>query len=194
MRFFKNKGLRFVVIGGIGAAYPFLLYFFSKEIPAGYLMGGIIALFVLRAGIPFLSKERTFTSTQKNALFLALFIATLMGILSLWKSEIAPLLYPVFMSLGVALVFGNTLLYPPSMIERFARLSEPNLDAAGVLYTRKVTLIWVVFCLLNAALSLTTVLLGDLELWTLYNGCISYVLMGVLMVGEYVVRPYVKGV
>jgi uncharacterized membrane protein len=96
------------------------------------------------------------------------------------------------MSLTVATLFGSTLLNPPSMIERFARISEPNLSSSAISYTWKVTLIWVLFCLLNALFSLITVLSGDLNLWFLYNGCISYILMGILIGGEYCFRSYYK--
>ncbi len=105
---------------------------------------------------------------------------------------IAPLLYPVMMSFGVAAFFGGSLLFPPPLIERIARLSEPNLGPKGVAYTRKVTMAWFIFSLLNAMISLTTALYGNLELWTLYNGFISYLLMGSLFLSEYGFRQYYK--
>ena len=109
-----------------------------------------------------------------------------------WNYQLAPMLYPFMVNTAIAITFAMTLIYPPSMIERFARLQEPDLDSFGVYYTRNVTIIWVVFCVVNAGISLVTVIIGDLKLWTLYNGCISYILIGLLMLGEYVVRPYFR--
>ena len=40
----------------------------------------------------------------------------------------------------------------------------------------------------NGALAAFTIWHGDLALWSLYNGLISYGLMGALMAGEYLVR------
>jgi len=192
MHFFKNKG----IVGGIGAtlslAYPILIYYFVEDFPAFYLTGFLISLLLLRAIFPLFGKNKTLNFPQKISLFLAIFMAICMGGLYAWNSQRAPLLYPVVMSLTIATIFGSTLLNPPSMIERFARLSEPNLNEAGVIYTRKVTFVWVLFCLINAVFSFITVILNDLKLWTLYNGCISYVLMGLLMTGEYGIRKYCK--
>ncbi|HUX79847.1 MAG TPA: Clp protease [Alphaproteobacteria bacterium] len=189
---FKNKWLTGGVWGALSLAYPFLVYFFFDVLPASYLIGGIISFLLLRAILPLFGKEKTLNSSQKSSLFLAIFVSLFMGSLYLWKSQMAPLLYPVVMSLTIATLFGSTLLNPPSMIERLARLTEPNLGAAAVVYTRKVTLVWVIFCLINASVSFITVVLNDLRFWTLYNGCISYVLMGLLMLLEYGFRLYHK--
>lgn len=95
--------------------------------------------------------------------------------------------YPVVVSLSLLLVFGRTLLRPPSMIERIARLSVPDLPPEGVRYTRRVTGVWCGFFVLNAGISLATVF-ASREWWVLYNGLLSYLLMGLLFVVEWVVR------
>lgn len=78
------------------------------------------------------------------------------------------------------------------MIERFARLHEPDLPESGVRYTRKVTFVWCAFFILNGAAALWTALQASLELWALYNGLIAYVLMGALLGGEFLVRGFVR--
>jgi uncharacterized membrane protein len=75
-----------------------------------------------------------------------------------------------------------------SVIERLARLREPDLPPAGVLYTRRVTQIWCVFFIVNGAIALFTALHGDMQIWTLWNGLLSYFLMGTLMAGEWLIR------
>lgn len=77
---------------------------------------------------------------------------------------------------------------PPSLVERLARLADPRLPAAAVAYTRNVTRVWCVFFACNALAALATCLRGDLRLWTLYNGAVSYLLIGLLMAGEWFVR------
>ncbi|MFH3675948.1 hypothetical protein WAH59_22555, partial [Acinetobacter baumannii] len=60
-------------------------------------------------------------------------LAIVCGGLSLLLQDHAWLkLYPVGMSLGALGIFAFTLLKPPSMIERFARLVEPDLPPSGV--------------------------------------------------------------
>lgn len=103
-----------------------------------------------------------------------------------------PLFYPVCMNFMMAVIFGISLVYPPTLIERIARLREPNLDARGVAYTRQVTKIWFVFCVLNMLTSLLTAVSGNIQVWAIYNGVISYCLMGILFAGEYGVRCYLR--
>ncbi|MBX3486593.1 MAG: hypothetical protein KF798_01660 [Candidatus Paracaedibacteraceae bacterium] len=103
-----------------------------------------------------------------------------------------PLFYPVCMNLIMAFVFGISLIYPPTIIERIARRREPDLDERGVAYTRQVTKVWFGFCLINGMISLFTAVSGNIDLWTLYNGVISYGLMGILFVGEYCVRYHLR--
>jgi uncharacterized membrane protein len=55
-----------------------------------------------------------------------------------------------------------------------------------------VTAVWLGFFLANAAISTATAIGGSLELWTLYNGFISYVIMGVLFISEWILRGYLR--
>jgi len=91
------------------------------------------------------------------------------------------------MSLGALSIFALTLYKPPSMIERFARLVDPDLPESGVQWTRKVTMVWCVFFICNAGIALITVF-ASMQLWVLYNGFISYLLIGALLVGEFILR------
>jgi len=75
-----------------------------------------------------------------------------------------------------------------SLVERLARLQEPELPTAAIRYTRRVTRVWCLFFIGNGLFSGWTVWHGDLALWSLYNGLISYLLMGALMAGEYLIR------
>jgi uncharacterized membrane protein len=102
------------------------------------------------------------------------------------------LYYPVLVNALLLGLFAYSLYSPPTVVERLARLTEPQLDAAGVAYTRRVTQVWCGFFMINGAIALATCLSGDLSLWTLYNGGISYVLMGTLMGIEWIVRKRVR--
>jgi uncharacterized membrane protein len=52
-----------------------------------------------------------------------------------------------------------------------------------------VTLIWCAFFVANCAMGIWTALYADWSFWTLYNGLIAYVGIGVLFFGEVLVRP-----
>lgn len=104
------------------------------------------------------------------------------------NSEALLLLYPASISASMLIVFGATLFRPPTMVERFARLREPDLPEQSVRYTRRVTEAWCVFFVCNGAIAVYTALFASREAWALYNGFIAYLLMGALFAGERLVR------
>ncbi|WOD19145.1 COG4648 family protein [Paraburkholderia kirstenboschensis] len=120
---------------------------------------------------------------------------TVVGLLScasaaivLTNSELLLRLYPSLVNLGLLIAFGATLARGPSMIEKFARLGNPDLPPGAVRHTRRVTQVWCVFFLLNGAFSAYTALYWSRANWSLYNGVIAYVLIGVLLIAEVIWR------
>jgi uncharacterized membrane protein len=108
---------------------------------------------------------------------------------ALWANAVLPLkLYPVLVNGALLGLFAYSLVVPPSMVERWARLRESDLSARTISYTRRVTQVWCVFFAVNGAAALITALWASPAVWTLYNGFIAYLLMGLLFAGEYCVR------
>lgn len=95
---------------------------------------------------------------------------------------------PVIISAELLVAFGTSLMKPVSMIERFARMVEPDLSEEKVIYCRKVTVVWCAFFVANGATAGALAVYGPLAWWTLYTGLIAYVLMGVLFGTEYLIR------
>ncbi|HWT72960.1 MAG TPA: hypothetical protein VN361_12315 [Oxalicibacterium sp.] len=113
----------------------------------------------------------------------------LLALAAVWANLLLPLkLYPVLINLAMLAAFAYSLMHPPSMIERFARLREPNLPPAAVAYTRRVTQVWCVFFVINGAIAFGTALWASEAVWSLYTGVISYGLMGLLFVVEFLFR------
>lgn len=106
------------------------------------------------------------------------------------NSEALLRLYPASISAGLLLIFGASLRRPPSMIERIARLREPDLPVAGVQYTRRVTKVWCLFFVINGTAAVYTAFYTSREIWALYNGALAYVLIGALFLGERLVRRH----
>lgn len=108
---------------------------------------------------------------------------------AIWSNELLTLrFYPAIANAAMLLLFSWTLLSPPSLIERIAKIQHPNLPPEGIVYTRRVTEVWCAFFIVNGGIAFATALWGSFELWSLYNGLIAYLLMGLLFVGEYIVR------
>lgn len=107
---------------------------------------------------------------------------------SVMKAHQLLLFYPVVVNAVMLAVFGGSLWSNMPLVERLARLREPDLPPAGIRYTRQVTRIWCLFFIVNGSIALFTALHGDMRLWTAWNGVIAYLLMGTLMAGEWLVR------
>jgi uncharacterized membrane protein len=180
----RTVWLSLAIIGGV--AYPLVVYFGLPFLPPSLLI--LVALGLLAVRV--LVARR---SGGSDRWLLALLIAAIVLIaLAAIDSRMAVKAYPVLLSLTAACVFGTSLLSPPTVVERLARLSEPNLSPEGVAYTRTVTRIWTIFLLGNAAVAAAVGLWGSIEQWTLWNGFISYLLMGSLFIGELAVRRFVR--
>jgi uncharacterized membrane protein len=114
-------------------------------------------------------------------------------LLALLDSPLLLRWYPVLISSFMLALFGLSLKYGPPMVERLARLSEPDLPDKAIRYTRQVTIAWCVFFLCNGLLAAALTLWAPLSWWTLYNGLISYGLMGLLFAIEWLLRQRVRG-
>lgn len=105
--------------------------------------------------------------------------------------------YPVLVSLSLLAFFGFTLFRPPSFVFRMASLwdksihSSPSRNAVER-YCRNVTLVWCGFFVFNATVATFTVFMASDKAWSLYNGLISYILMGVIFIAEFLVRKMVQ--
>jgi uncharacterized membrane protein len=107
---------------------------------------------------------------------------------ALTNSELALRCYPALVNVGLLVSFGATLVRPPSMIERFARMHLPEITPRVAAHTRRVTQLWCAMFVLNGVLALYTALACSREVWAAFNGLISYLLVGTLIVGEWIYR------
>ena len=121
--------------------------------------------------------------------FVALGMPPLLGVAVLaTNSEALLRLYPAAISASMLVLFGVTLVHPPTMVERFARLQEQYLSPASVRYTRRVTETGCALFVVNGAIAAYTAVSASREAWALYNGVIAYLLMGTLFAGERLLR------
>jgi uncharacterized membrane protein len=164
--------------------YPFAVYFGLQYITPRLFALFLTVMLVLR----FASMTNLWRYAQWRSLLPLLIGSALTSLLVLLSNQSFWFkLHPVIISVGFLAIFAWSLWFPPSMIERFARLQKPDLPPQAVAYTRKVTMLWSVFFLLNGLVALWTVWL-DLRIWLLYNGMISYLLIGLLLGGELLYR------
>ena len=171
--------LRFLVI----IVWPFAVYFGLGHLEPRHLVVLLLVVVLMRRG------------AIQGLKALRLVDWALLGVTGLlagaiiWSnSEPLLRLYPVVISLGLLVVFAYSLFYPPSLVERIARLKDPDLPSGGGAYTRRVTQIWCGFFIFNAAVSTVSALAADRTTWLFYNGFLSYLLVGLLFAGEWLIR------
>lgn len=166
--------------------YPLLVYMGLKYLSIYLLAPSIIIICLIRLSTLKVNLKEIFWISR---LILIITIA-LCFLALLMKSGSWMLCYPVLVNIIMLGIFTYSLFNPPSIIEHFARSQTPDLSAEGVVYTRNLTKIWCAFFVLNGAISLYTIQIS-IEVWTLYNGLISYILIGSLLAGEWLYRKIV---
>ena len=105
--------------------------------------------------------------------------------------------YPVLVSLSLLAFFGISLWKKPSFAFRMACLGDRRLQASPERafverYCDRVTLAWCFFFVFNAVVASFTVFVGDEKIWSLYNGLISYILIGIFFAVEFMVRKMMQ--
>lgn len=160
--------------------YPIAVYFGLHYLPPGVIALSLCLLLVARLAIQ-----------QQRVKAMAL--PLLAGIVLTAGSFIAKrndwlLYYPVVINLTMLGLFAYSLKHGPSMIERLARLKEPKLPDAAIPYLANVTKLWCGLFIINGVAAWYTAHYTSLATWTLYNGLIAYLLIGLLLGGEWLYR------
>ncbi|MGO4330502.1 hypothetical protein AB4Z48_31665 [Cupriavidus sp. 2TAF22] len=173
--------LRKLLLGVLTLCYPVTIYFGLQHWSPRVMALALVALALLRV----------LTSRQAGWRLLAVLAAALAAVVAASNHAMPLKLYPVLVNGAMLAVFGWSLRHPPSLVERLARLREPDLPPAGVAYTRRVTQAWCVFFIANGTVAALTAVLASDRVWALYNGGIAYGLMGAMFAGEWLVRQRV---
>ena len=176
-----------VLLGSLVAAYPLIVLFGLRVVPVYYLGLFFIALVLLRLWFLHTSGRMQALPVALCVLLLLVASYAVMSGQSEWFRY-----YPVAVNAILLGVFSASLWSDQPVVERLARLTDPDLPAVAVSYTRKVTVIWCCFFAVNGLAALYTSLWASVQVWAWYNGALAYCLMGLLFAGEWIVRKRVQ--
>lgn len=123
--------------------------------------------------------------------YFAIFMAGLLVVVYITQTLDTMFWYPIIINGMLLTTFGASLFSSQSLVERLARLQTPDLPPQGVRYTRKVTQVWCGFFIFNIAVCSILIVFEKYNWWAIYTGAISYGLMGLLMIGEWIIRQRV---
>lgn len=172
-----------LVLVVVGVLYPFIVYFGTDHVSTpvfGLILG---ALWLVRA--PALLR-------QPGGRWMLGITLVYCAVLAFGGGEHLLRWYPSLICGLLLAAFGLSLKFGPPIIERIARVTEPDLPPVAVRYTRRVTWVWVAFFALNGTASGLLAEWGPLSWWAFYNGILAYSVMGALFIGEWIFRQRLR--
>jgi uncharacterized membrane protein len=176
--------MRWALVVALTAAYPLLVF-----AGLGHVEPRTMALLLLVLGLLRMTVGGQGRAQVRWVVAAALLLA---GLTVLVNRSLPLKLYPVLVNAAMFAVFALSLWRGPTVIERLARLTDPELPPEAIRYTRRVTQVWCGFFVLNGLIALGTALWASERVWALYSGLIAYLLMGLLMGGEWLLRRRVR--
>lgn len=156
-----------------------------------HFSGRSVSLFVLALVVPGLAWRfrKADRATFWSMVRLPIAILVLLTLGAVLDDARFVLAMPVLINAVLLIEFGSTLRAGATpMIERFARMQEPELDQAKQGHCRGWTVAWCGFFLANGATAGLLALLAPLWWWTVYTGAIAYALMGAMFAIERIQR------
>lgn len=174
-----------LIIVAVALLYPFAVYFGLKHVSADILVG-LLAVFVL---------SRILASDLGSRWKLLALASVVAAFVCHWwmRDGVSSLkFYPVLLNAALLVVFGLSLFRQQPLIETIARKRGMNVGTHNIRYLRVLTIVWTVFFAISLIASSLTAIHGDMDIWLLYNGFGSYLLMGTLVIGELIFRHFYR--
>ena len=179
---------RTIAVGLIGAAYVLGSHWLMTRAPASswnavVVVGPMVALLAL------------YSAQRGQRVFAAAAVLVLAAlVLQAWRGGgVAPATLYLLQHAGIhaalAAVFALTLRPGREpLITALARRVHTNFSSAMAAYSRKVTIVWAVYFIVMAALSIVLFAFAPFDAWAVFANLVTPVAMVVLFVGEYLVR------
>jgi uncharacterized membrane protein len=160
-----------------GVAYPFAVYFYRDRFPALAFVAAALLLIAVRL----MALNSPLARLWRIPLLLS---ALLMIAVAVLDRGLAKQAYPVVQCFAVSAIFAWTLISPPSLIERFARLRHAEMTSEATRYCRNVTVLWAGWLAINGAVAAVLAFGDDLRYWTIWTGIASYMISGLIFMAE----------
>ncbi len=126
---------------------------------------------------------------SRTALVVGVLLAALLAAAVLSHQQILAALPSIALNLMLASVFGATLRAGETpLIVRIAELDQGALAPKFARYLRGLTQAWAIFFVAMAGLSLVLMLHAPFEWWSLFVNVLTWPLIGVMFIAEWVVR------
>jgi len=171
-----------VIIGIFSLVYPFFVYFGISLFPPGFFGLLLLLLLALRFGVLVKEERRVLLPVLIGFLGYSI-VTTIMNSVSML------LYYPVLVNFSLFIVFAGSLRQTEPLLLRIVRAKGATISAYTPGYLYKLTAVWAGFFVINGLVSAWTTTMS-MAAWTLYNGMISYCIVGLLIGGELLFRHF----
>lgn len=166
------------------ALYPFFVFFGLRVLPPGGVGLILAVLLMMRFGVIRLT-ERSIVLPGFIVLFLYAATSALLG------STQMLLYYPVLVNALLLVLFAGSLRTKEPLLNRVVRARGTPVGEHTARYLTRLTAIWAVFFLVNGLIAVWTTT-TSIEIWTIYNGIISYLIVAALAASEWIYRGHYK--
>ena len=166
------------------ALYPFIIYFGIQVLPPSYFAIALAVLLLIRFGLV-RPGERAAATPALLLLFVYAVASAIVG------STRMLLYYPALANFVLCALFAGSLAQGESLLLRFMQARGVKMNPYIAPYLARLTIVWAVFFAMNGLIAVWTTTVS-LEIWTIYNGMISYLLIAALMAGEWIFRRNYK--
>ena len=184
-----------ILIQVLSILYPVLIFFLLVVYKAQIK---VLSLFVIAIGLLyFLSMSNKGKSKLDLRSLIMSFVFIAVGVICYFSNNALFLkFYPVAVFISFLYTFGITLFTPPNIIYRFATMQDKTIKTSVnrnlvEKYCYKVTIAWCLYFIFGCLMALYTVFFCSYKFWSIWNGGVSYILMGLMFVVEFIIR---KGV
>lgn len=173
----------------LGLAYPFLVWLIiafasgARFFAFILFLTSVLRLLIARKVKPNNPRMPPWLGIASNYAMLAVAVLVLV-----FDQSLILQLYPILISLLFLIVFASSLRSEKSIIEHLASHFEKEISVEKSAYMRAVTQLWCGFFVVNMMISALSWYCASAAVWALYNGLISYILMGILFATEYIYR------
>ena len=161
-------------------AYPYLAYLGMQQ--------GIVWFAPMLISGVYLNQAIKARKQRVKLIKLGIAVVLITG--AIFMQALTAKLLPILIQLMLMHFFGRTLVQGPTLIERFVRMEFPEFPSGIIVYCRQLTWLWTGFFAFNAVICATLAVWAPDAWWALYNGVIIFILIGVLMIGEYIWRHF----
>lgn len=164
--------------------YPFIVYFGLKTLPPGFFGLVLTVLLAFRFGV--------LTNADRTILLPILVILMGYAIATTITGNTRMLLfYPAVVNFCLCVLFANSLRHEESLLLRMVRIRGLPIVDHMPPYLYRLTALWAIFFVVNGMVAVWTTTVS-IEIWTLYNGLISYFLVATLIGAELVFRKHYR--